>query len=52
MGINGYSKKLEIENVTIEEILKAISDNKALALFNTIALAEGSQIHINGDTVF
>lgn len=44
MQIN--SKKLEIENVTIEEILKAISDNKALVLFNTIALAEGSQIQI------
>lgn len=47
MDINGYSKKkLEIENVTIEEILKALSDNKALALFNTIALAEGNQIQI------
>ena len=32
LDINGYSKKkLEIENVTIEEILKALSDNKALS---------------------
>jgi hypothetical protein len=41
---------LKTENVSIEEILKAISDNKALALFNTIALTDddvdGTEIQI------
>src|SRR5687767_12506557 len=34
------------ENVSIEDVLTAISDNTALVLFNTIALAEGSPIQI------
>jgi hypothetical protein len=38
--------KLKKENVSIEDILRALSDNKALVLFNTIALAEGTQIQI------
>jgi hypothetical protein len=34
------------ENVSIEDILRAISDNKALVLFNTVALTEGAPIQI------
>jgi hypothetical protein len=37
---------LKKENVSIEDILGALSDNKALDLFNTIALARESQIQI------
>ena len=40
---------MKTENVSIEDILKAISDNKALVLFNTIALADdvnGTEIQI------
>jgi hypothetical protein len=46
MQIN--SKKLEIENASIEDIYEALSDNKTLVLFNTIALAdaEGAEIQI------
>lgn len=33
-------------SIPIEDILRALSDNKALVLFNTIALAEGIQIQI------
>ena len=39
-------KKAKKENVCIEDILRALSDNEALVLFNTIALAEGTQIQI------
>ena len=34
------------ENVSIEDILRVISDNKALVLFNIIALTEGAPIQI------
>lgn len=34
------------ENVSIEDVLRAISDNKALVLFNTVALSEGAPIQI------
>jgi predicted transcriptional regulator len=37
---------LKKENVSIEDILRVISDNKALVLFNTIALTEGAPIQI------
>ena len=33
-------------SIPIKDILRALSDNKALVLFNTIALAEGTQIQI------
>jgi hypothetical protein len=36
---NVYVQKLKKENTSIEDILKALSDNKALVLFNTIPLA-------------
>jgi hypothetical protein len=32
--------------VSIEDIFKTLSDNKALVIFNTIAIAEGSEIQI------
>ena len=38
--------KLKKGSISIEDILKALSDNKTLVLFNTIALAEGTQIQI------
>ena len=44
--LDKYIHELKKENVLIEDILKAISDNKALVLFNTIALSEGTQIQI------
>jgi hypothetical protein len=34
------NKKLKTENVSIEDVYEALSDNKALVLFNTIALAD------------
>jgi DNA-binding HxlR family transcriptional regulator len=37
---------LKKENISIEDILRVISDNKALVLFNTIALTEGAPIQI------
>jgi hypothetical protein len=47
VGDNLIKKKnLKKEHISIEDILKSISDNKALVLFNTIALAEGTQIQI------
>lgn len=39
-------QKTKKESVSIEDVLTAISDNTALVLFNTIALAEGSPIQI------
>jgi hypothetical protein len=39
-------QKLKKENVSIEDVLTAISDNTSLVLFNTIALAGGSPIQI------
>jgi hypothetical protein len=47
-----YRQQLQKENASIEDILKALSDNKALVLFNTIALTpdinnnDGNQISI------
>ena len=38
--------ELQQDNLVIEDLLKTISDNKALLLFNTIALEEGAQIQI------
>jgi hypothetical protein len=37
---------LKKENVSIEDIFRVLSDNKALVLFNTIAVSEGSEIQI------
>jgi DNA-binding HxlR family transcriptional regulator len=37
---------LKKENVSIEDIFRVLSDNKALVLFNTIAISEGSEIQI------
>ena len=45
MQIN--SKKLKIENVSIEDVYEALSDNKALVLFNTIALADDDDDDVN-----
>lgn len=39
-------QELQQDNIVIEDMLKAIADNKALLLFNTIALEEGAQIQI------
>ena len=43
-GIN--NKKLKTENVSIEDVYEALSDNKALVLFNTIALADDDDVSI------
>jgi hypothetical protein len=37
---------LKKENVSIEDIFRVLSDNKALVLFNTIAVSEGSEIQV------
>lgn len=39
-------KRMKKGNVSIEDIFRALSDNKALVLFNTIAIAEGNEIQI------
>jgi DNA-binding HxlR family transcriptional regulator len=39
-------QKLKKENISIEDVLTAISDNTSLVLFNTIALSGGSPIQI------
>ena len=43
MQIN--SKKLKTENVSIEDVYEALSDNKALVLFNTVALADDDDVN-------
>jgi hypothetical protein len=43
-------KRLKKEKISIEDILRILrilSGNKALVLFNTIAIAEGIQIQIH-----
>ena len=43
MQIN--SKQLKTENVSIEDVYEALSDNKALVLFNTVALADDDDVN-------
>ena len=45
-AVVSINTRLKKGNVSIEDIFRALSDNKALVLFNTITIAEGNEIQI------